>query len=100
MKRIEIINKLIDAIRYYNETGKHRQVSFRYDPETRTDYNFKSWKHDRDADSVRNILPEEIIMSGEGNFYVVGFDNRYNLKQFASQHDQHYRSYRLDRIQE
>ena len=100
MKRIEVINKLINAIKHYEKTGKHRQVSFKYDPETRTQYNFKNWKNDRDADSVRNILPEDIIMSKEGNLYVVGFDNRYNLKQFASQYDQHYRSYRLDRIQE
>ena len=100
MKRIEVINKLINAIKHYEKTGKHKQVSFRYDPETRTEYNFRSWKHDRDKDSVRAILPEDIIMSQEGNLYVVGFDNRYNLKQFASQHDQHYRSYRLDGIQE
>ena len=100
MKKIEVINKLINAIKHYEKTGKHKQVSFRYDPETRTEYNFRSWKHDRDKDSVRAILPEDIIMSQEGNLYVVGFDNRYNLKQFTSQRDQHYRSYRLDRIQE
>ena len=99
MKRTEIVNKLIEAIMHFEKTGQHREVKFRYNPETRTDLNFKSWKQDRDHDSVRSILPEDIIMSQEGNFYVVGFDNRYNLKQFASQHDQHYRSYRLDRIQ-
>ena len=99
-EKTEVINKLIDAIMHYEKTGRHKQVKFRYDPETRTEYNFKNWKHDRDKDSVRSILPEDIIMSGDGNFYVVGFDNRYNLKQFASQKDQHYRSYRLDRIQE
>ena len=100
MKKIEVINKLINAIKHYEKTGKHKMVQMRYDPETRTDYNFKSWKNDRDKDSVRSILPEDLIMSKEGNLYVVGFDNRYNLKQFASQHDQHYRAYRLDRIQD
>ena len=99
-ERIEIINKLVSAIKHYEKTGKHKEVKFRYNPETRTEFNFRAWKHDRDHKSVRSILPEDIIMSGEGNFYVVGFDNRYNLKQFASQRDQHYRSYRLDRIQE
>ena len=99
-EKTETINKLIDAIMHYEKTGKHRQVKFQYDPKTRTEYNFKSWKNEHDSDSVRSILPEDIIMSKDGNFYVVGYDNRYNLKQFASQRDQHYRSYRLDRIQE
>ena len=52
----------------------------------------------RDADATRSILPEDIMMSSEGNMYVVGKDNRYNLKQFSTQFKQHARSYRLDRI--
>jgi len=39
------------------------------------------------------------MMSSEGNMFVVGKDNRYNLKQFTTQYPQHVRSYRLDRIQ-
>ena len=97
-EKTEIINKLIDAIMHYEKTGKHKMVKFHYNPETRTEYKFRSWKHERDHHSPRMILPEDIIMSGDGNFYVVGYDNRYNLKQFASQREQHYRSYRLDRI--
>ena len=94
------INKLIEAIMHYQKTGKHKQVSLRYNPENRTEFEFSSWKHERDHDSVRAILPEDIIVSGEGNYYVVGLDNRYNLKQFTSQRENHYRSYRLDRIVE
>lgn len=97
-EKSEIINKLIDAIMHYEKTGKHKQVKFQYNPETRTEFKFGSWKHEHDHYAKRAILPEDIIMSGDGNFYVVGYDNRYNLKQFASQRDQHYRSYRLDRI--
>ena len=52
-ERIEIINKLVNAIKHYEKTGKHRQVKFQYNPETRTQYDFKSWKHERDHDSVR-----------------------------------------------
>ena len=94
------INKLIEAIMHYHATGKHKQVSLSYNPENRTEFEFSSWKHERDHDSVRAILPEDIIVSGEGNYYVVGLDNRYNLKQFSSQRENHYRSYRLDRIVE
>ena len=94
------INRLIEAIMHYQKTGKHKQVSLRYNPENRTEFEFSSWKHERDHDSVRAILPEDIIVSGDGNYYVVGLDNRYNLKQLPSQRENHYRSYRLDRIVE
>mgnify|MGYP001291079760 CR=1 FL=1 len=70
------INELVNAVMHYQRTGKHKQVKLRYDPETRTEFSFSSWKHERDHDSVRAILPEDIIMSGEGHFYVVGKDNR------------------------
>ena len=92
------INELVNAVMHYQKTGKHKQVNLKYNPENRTEFNFSKWKHERDHDSVRAILPEDIIMSGSGNFYVVGKDNRYNLRQFSSQHDNHFRSYRLDRI--
>ena len=92
------INRLIEAIMHYQKTGKHKQVNLRYNPENRTEFEFSSWKHERDHDSVRAILPEDIIVSADGNYYVVGLDNRYNLKQFANQHPQHVRSYRIDRI--
>lgn len=92
------INKLIEAIMHYHATGKHKQVNLRYNPENRTEFEFSSWKHERDHDSVRKILVEDIKSSADGNIYVVGVDNRYNLKQFASQHPQHVRSYRIDRI--
>ena len=100
MRKIEVINKLINAIKHYEKTGQHKEVRFRYDPEERTQFNFSEWKHDRDRDSVRRVVPEDLIMSRDGNLYVVGFDLRYNLKQFTAQEGQHYRSYRLDRIQE
>ena len=98
MKRTEQINKLMDAVKHYQKTGKHKQVSIRYNPENRTKFDFASWKHERDHDSVRQILPEDIRISAEGNYYVIGNDNRYNLKQFASQFNQHPRCYRLDRL--
>ena len=98
MKRTEQINSLMDAVKHYQKTGKHKQVRIQYNPENRTQFNFASWKHSSDSDSVRNILPEDIRMSSEGNFYVVGKDNRYNLKQYTSQHKQHVRAYRLDRL--
>ena len=88
----------MDAVKHYQKTGKHKQVSIRYDPVNRTQFEFNSWKHDRDSESVRKILPEDIQMSSEGNFYVVGKDNRYNLKQYTSQFAQHHRAYRLDRL--
>ena len=98
MKRTEQINKLMDAVKHYQKTGKHKQVSIRYNPENRTQFDFASWKHSSDSKSVRQILPEDIRMSSEGKFYVIGNDNRYNLKQYASQFKQHPRSYRLDRL--
>ena len=94
------INRLVNAVKHYQRTGKHKQVNIRYNPENRTEFKFSAWKHERDHDSVRAILPEDIIMSGEGHFYVLGKDNRYNLRQFSSQRENHYRSYRLDRIVE
>ena len=95
----QTLEKMVDAIAFYHDTGKHRQVNFRYDPLVRTEFDFKGWKHEREADAVRSILPEDIMVSSEGNMYVIGKDNRYNLKQFANQFPQHVRSYRLDRIQ-
>ena len=92
------LENVVKAVAHYQATGKHKQVKFRYDPLNRTEFNFKGWKHERDADAVRSILPEDIMMSSEGNMYVVGKDNRYNLKQFSTQFKQHARSYRLDRI--
>ena len=92
------LENVVKAVAHYQATGKHKQVSFRYDPEVRTEFDFKGWKHEHDCDAVRSILPEDIMMSSEGNMYVVGKDNRYNLKQFSTQFKQHARSYRLDRI--
>ena len=92
------INKLIEAIMHYHATGKHKQVNLRYNPESRTEFEFSSWKHERDHHSPRAILPEDILVSKDGNMLVVGFDNRYNLKQFSSQKPQHIRAYRMDRI--
>ncbi len=88
----------MNAVKHYQKTGKHKQVSIRYNPVNRTQFEFNSWKHDRDSESVRNILPEDIHISSAGKFYVVGKDNRYNLKQYTSQFKQHVRAYRLDRL--
>jgi hypothetical protein len=98
MDRNQQINLLMDAVKHYQRTGKHKQVSIRYNPVNRTQFEFNSWKHDRDSESVRNILPEDIHISSAGKFYVVGKDNRYNLKQYTSQFKQHVRAYRLDRL--
>ena len=98
MNRTEVFERCFNAAQTYRDTGKHKQVSFRYNPEERTQFEFSSWKHERDHDSVRKILVEDIKASADGNIYVVGDDNRYNLKQFANQHTQHVRSYRIDRI--
>ena len=98
MDRTKQINALMDAVKHYQKTGKHKQVSIQYNPVNRTQFDFASWKHSSDSDSVRKILPEDIRMSSEGNFYVVGKDNRYNLKQYTSQFKQHARAYRLDRL--
>ena len=80
----------MDAVMHYQKTGKHKQVSIRFD--------FASWKRSSDSDSVRQILPEDIYISSAGKFYVVGKDNRYNLKQYSSQYAQRHRAYRLDRL--
>ena len=90
--------ELLDAVMHYQKTGKHKQVSIRYNPVNRTQFDFTSRKHDKDSKSVRQILPEDIRMSSAGKFYVIGIDNRYNLKQYASQFKQRPRAYRLDRL--
>jgi hypothetical protein len=98
MNRNQQINLLMDAVKHYQKTGQHKQVSIRYNPENRTQFNFASWKHSSDSDSVRKILPEDMHISSEGKFYITGKDNRYNLKQYSSQFGQHVRAYRLDRL--
>ena len=96
--RTEIFDKVYKAAEHYQRTGNHKQVSFRYNPENRTAFDFTSWKHERDSDSVRNILVEDVKVSSEGMVYAIGVDNRYNLKQFTAQHPQHVRAYRIDRM--
>jgi hypothetical protein len=98
MDRNQQINRLMDAVKHYQKTGQHKQVSIRYNPVNRTQFDFTSWKHSSDSDSVRQILPEDIHISSAGKFYIVGKDNRYNLKQYTSQFKQHARAYRLDRL--
>jgi len=98
MDRTKQINALMDAVKHYQKTGKHKQVSIQYNPVNRTKFDFASWKHSSDSDSVRKILPEDIRISSAGKFYVIGKDNRYNLKQYTSQFAQHERAYRLDRL--
>ena len=98
MNKATQTNALMDAVKYYQKTGKHKQVSIRYNPENRTQFDFDSWKHDKDSNSVRQILPEDIRMSSAGKFYVICKDNRYNLKQYASQFKQRHRAYRIDRL--
>ena len=98
MKRTTQINKLMDAVKHYQKTGQHKMVSIKYNPLNRTQFKFSSWKHERDSESVRKILSEDIRMSSAGKFYVIGKDNRYNLKQYTSQFAQHERAYRLDRL--
>ena len=93
-----IFEKCFKAAQHYQATGKHKQVSFRYDPEVRTPYEFSAWKHEHDHESVRSILAEDIRLSSNGDVYMSGIDNRYNLKQFATQFPQHHRSYRIDRM--
>jgi len=97
-ERKEIFDQVYHAAEYYQRTGKHKQVSFRYNPEQRTEFDFSAWKHERDHDSVRKILVEDVKVSSEGMVYAVGVDNRYNLKQFATQQPQHVRAYRIDRM--
>ena len=88
----------MDAVKHYQKTGQHKQVSIQYNTENRTQFDFASWKHSSDGDSVRKILPEDMHISSAGKFYVTGKDNRYNLKQYSSQFGQHVRAYRLDRL--
>ena len=97
-ERKEIFDQVYRAAAYFQRTGKHKQVSFRYTPEQRTEFDFSKWKHSRDHDSVRKILVEDVKVSSEGMVYAVGVDNRYNLKQFTSQQPQHVRAYRIDRM--
>jgi hypothetical protein len=96
--RTEIFDKVYSAAEHFQSTGNHKQVSFRYNPENRTEFNFTSWKHDSDSDSVRNILVEDVRVSSQGMVYAVGVDNRYNLKQYSKQYPQHVRAYRIDRM--
>jgi hypothetical protein len=96
--RTKIFDEVYRAAEHYQSTGTHKQVSFRYNPEVRTEFDFSTWKHDSDSDSVRNILIEDVKVSSDGMVYAVGVDNRYNLKQYAGQYPQHVRSYRIDRM--
>ena len=96
--RTRIFDMVYKAAEHYQRTGNHKQVSFRYNPENRTAFDFSSWKHDSDSDSVRNILVEDVRVSSEGMVFAVGVDNRYNLKQYANQYPQHVRAYRIDRM--
>ena len=96
--RTEIFDRVYKAAEHYSRTGNHKQGSFRYNPEQRTEFDFSTWKHERDSDSVRNILVEDIRVSSEGMVYAIGVDNRYNLKQFTAQEPQHVRAYRIDRM--
>jgi hypothetical protein len=91
-------NRLVEAVMHYQKTGNHKQVIINYNPENRTNYDFKGWKYERDSKAPRAILPEDIVVSAAGHMLVVGRDNRYNLKQFSTQFPQHARSYRMDRI--
>jgi hypothetical protein len=97
-ERTKIFDLVYKAAEHYQRTGKHKQVSFRYNPENRTNFEFSKWKHSRDHDSVRNILVEDVRVSSEGMVYAIGVDNRYNLKQYATQYPQHIRAYRIDRM--
>ena len=97
-ERTEIFDKVYKAAEHFQRTGKHKQVSFRYNPEVRTEFDFTSWKHDSDSDSVRKILVEDVRVSSEGMVYAIGVDNRYHLKQYTGQYPQHVRSYRIDRM--
>ena len=96
--RTEIFERVFKAAEHFQATGNHKQVSFRYNPEVRTEFDFATWKHDSDSDSVRTILVEDVRVSSEGMVYAVGVDNRYNLKQYTGQYPQHARAYRIDRM--
>ena len=96
--RTRIFDMVYKAAEHYQRTGNHKQVSFRYNPENRTAFDFSTWKHESDSESVRNILVEDVRVSSEGMVYALGVDNRYNLKQYANQYPQHVRAYRIDRM--
>ena len=98
MEKTAIFEKCFKAAQHYRDTGKHKQVNFRYNPESRTQFEFSTWKHERDADSIRSILVEDIRLSANGDVYISGIDNRYNLKQYSAQFQQHHMSYRIDRM--
>jgi hypothetical protein len=100
MKKTAIFDRCFKAAQFYQATGEHKQVKFRYNPENRTQFEFTAWKHEHDEDAMRSILVEDIRLSSNGDVYIMGKDNRYNLKQFASQYPQHHRSYRIDRMRE
>ena len=70
-KRTEIFDLVYKAAEHFQTTGKHKQVSFRYNPENRTGFDFSSWKHERDHDSVRKILVEDVRVSSEGMVYPI-----------------------------
>ena len=36
----QTLEKMVDAIAFYHDTGKHKQVNFRYDPLVRTTFDF------------------------------------------------------------
>ena len=55
----------MDAVKHYQKTGQHKQVSIQYNPANRTQFEFDSWKHDKDSQSVRKILPEDIKISSQ-----------------------------------
>ncbi len=93
-----MLRTIIKAINHYEKTGNHKQVVFRYKAENRTPFDFSSWRHESQEDSPRMILPEEIYVSESGKMLVRGVENRYNLKQFQNQFDNHPRSYRVDRM--
>ena len=96
--RTKVFERVFKAAEHFQSTGNHKQVSFRYNPEVRTEFDFATWKHDSDSDSVRTILVEDVRVSSEGMVYAVGVDNRYNLKQYTGQFPQHVRAYRIDRM--
>ncbi len=96
--RTNVFDKVYRAAEHYQTTGNHKQVSFRYNPEVRTEFEFSAWKHSRDHDSVRKVLVEDVKVSSDGMGYAVGVDNRYHLKQYTAQYPQHVRSYRIDRM--
>ena len=71
-ERTEIFDQVYKAAEFFQRTGKHKQVSFRYNPEVRTEFNFSAWKHDRDSDSVRKVLVADVKVSSDGMVYAIG----------------------------